>query len=202
MFFPNEKIIFVHIPKTGGSSLETAICENRFGESSLLGNIYKQFTIRGFFKGEEASTPKGHRHSPISEYDEFLNLKEYVSFSILRNPFQQITSLYNQIKNRANFKTLEEFVLSDKMNNLAELNYYADQYKFTHINNELKVDNIFVYDRYIEAQEFVEDTFKIKIPRDRRLFQTKYDGSKFNEEMIKKVKSLYQSSIDLYTKFL
>jgi hypothetical protein len=202
MFFPNEKIIFVHIPKTGGSSLESAICENLFKETNLLGKVYEQFTIRGFFKKEKSGDPKGHRHSPISEYNEFLNLKEYSSFTILRNPFEQITSLHNQIKKWSKFETLEEFVLSDKKNSIKELSHYIDQYKFSHINDELKLDNVFVYDRYQEAQEFVEDTFKIKLDRDKRLFKTEYDGSKFNEEMIKKVESLYQSSIDLYQKFL
>lgn len=110
--------------------------------------------------------------------------------------------MHNQIKKWSKFETLEEFVLSDKGHNVKQLSHYIDQYKFTHINNELKVNNVFVYDRYHEAQEFVEDTFKIKINRDKRLFKTEYDGSKFNEEMTKKIESLYRSSIDLYQKFL
>jgi hypothetical protein len=202
MFFPDKKIILVHIPKTGGSSLESAICENSFGETDLLGKVYEQFTIRGFFKKEKSGSPQGHRHSPISEYNDFLDLKEYSTFTILRNPFSQIISLHNQIKKWSKFETLEEFVLSDKGHNVKQLSHYIDQYKFTHINNELKVNNVFVYDRYHEAQEFVEDTFKIKINRDKRLFKTEYDGSKFNEEMTKKIESLYRSSIDLYQKFL
>lgn len=117
MFFPN-KSIFVHIPKTGGSSLEHAITANYLKdepENKWNRMAYDQFTIHGHFKKYALGIGgKGHPHSYISEYDEHLNIDDYFKFVNLRNPHDQLIRLYNQMRKETHIPSLEHFVLTDE----------------------------------------------------------------------------------------
>lgn len=203
MFFPDQKTIFVHIPKTGGSSLEYAICSNLLNTTeSLEDKAYQNFSIRGCKMGIEIGSPQGHSHSYISEYSKFLPIQEYTKFCILRNPFDQVRSMYNQMRKIMSIPSLEHFIMSDDNKSVKILDHYVDQYKYTHIDDELAIDKIFVFDRYNEVQNFVEDAFNIKIDKQKKLWQTEYTQEEFTTEMKEKFKSTYYKSIDLYNRFL
>ena len=203
MFFSVYRTIFVHIPKTGGSSLEFAICKKHLPESSDLDtDSYELFTIRGGMNGIQKHTPRGHSHSYISEYHKFLQINSYLKFTVLRNPFDQVTSLYNQMKLLMKIPSLEYFILSDEKNSFQNLNHYINQYEYTHLNGELAIDKVFVYERYHEAQDFVEKQFDLKIDRDKKLWATTYTGEVWSKEMSDKFSSVHHKSIDLYHRFL
>jgi len=203
LFFPN-KCLFIHIPKTGGSSLEHAIA-NKYLEGEPEGNIerqaYSKFTVHGHFEKREKGNG-GHPHSFIKDYAEHLNIENYYKFVVLRNPFEQVVSLYNQIRVSANIPSLEHFILGDKNFTMKQVDHYIDQYKFTHIDGELMVDKIFVFDRYHEAQNFVEDKFNLTIDRDKKLWKTKYTGETLSMEAKTHFESVYHQSIELYNQFL
>jgi hypothetical protein len=203
MFFSVYRTIFIHIPKTGGSSLEFAICKKHLPESSNLDtDSYKLFTIRGAMDGIQKYTALGHSHSYISEYYKFLQANSYLKFTVLRNPFDQVTSLYNQMKILMKIPSLEHFILSDEKNSFKNLNHYINQYEYTHFNGELAIDKVFVYDRYHEAQDFVEKQFDLKIDRDKKLWATTYTGEVWSKEMKDRFTSVHHKSIDLYHRFL
>ena len=203
MLFEEQKIIFVHIPKTGGSSLEYAICSHLLNtDSDVEYKSYKAFSIRGGKMGIQKSTPKGHTHSYISEYSSFVDLKDYVKFCVLRNPFDQVRSLYNQMKKIMNIPSLEHFIMADDHRSMKVLDHYIDQYKYTHINDQLCIDKVFVFDRYNEAQLFVENFFNIKIDKGKKLWPTKYTDEFFTIEMVDKFSKTYQKIIDLYNRCL
>ena len=98
--------------------------------------------------------------------------------------------------------SLEHFIMSDNDRSMKVLDHYIDQYKYTHINDQLIIDKVFVFDRYYEAQDFVEDFFKIKIDRQKKLWKTEYTNEEFSKEMKQKFESIYSSSIELYNRFL
>jgi hypothetical protein len=203
MFFPN-KHLFVHIPKTGGSSLEHAICKKYFDhedDTQIEQRSYEQYTVHGYFnnrvKGEG-----GHPHSFISEYDQCLDIHSYFKFVVLRNPFEQLVSLYNQLRKNVSIPSLDYFVLGDKHLTIKNVAHYIDQYKFTHIDNELCIDKVFVFDRYHEAQDFVEQRFGVQIDREKRLWKTEYTGEELSTEAKIHFESVYHQSIDLYRRFV
>jgi len=203
MFFPN-KHLFVHIPKTGGTSLEHAICKKYFeheDDNKIEQLSYEQYTVHGHFN-KKVKGQGGHPHSFISEYDHCLDIDDYVKFAVLRNPFDQLISLYNQLRKQAEIPSLDYFILGDKNLTMKNVDHYIDQYKFTHIDDELRLDKVFVFDRYHEAQDFVEQRFGVQIDRGKRLWKTEYTGESLSTDAKVHFESLYHQSIELYHRFL
>ena len=225
MFFPNKKL-FIHIPKTGGTSLEFAIASKFFYEkidreetdSSYRDFIdqngfqsldrkkieemsYQKFTINGHFRKLKKGQG-GHPHSFIKDYAEFLDIDEYEKFVVLRNPYDQVVSLYNQMRKQVEINSLDDFILCKDKHNIDKYRHYIDQYAFTHIDGSLSADKVFVFDRYHQAQDYVEEVFQIKIDRSLRLWKTEYSGETLSESSRKHFEDMYSQSIELYNKFI
>ena len=74
MILHKEKILFIHIPRTGGSSVE------------------KYFSFSGDSNLKKIDTAQ---HVTLKEYcDSYENLDEYYKFSIVRNPWDRLVSWY------------------------------------------------------------------------------------------------------------
>ena len=204
MFFPPNKSIFVHIPKTGGSSLEHAITADYlkdYPEDKWDRMTYDYFTIHGYFKksvwGED-----GHPHSYISDYSEYLDIDDFFKFVILRDPYDQLISLYNQMRKQTPIPSLDHFVLGNTGLTIKNVDHYLDQYKYTHIDGILRIDRVFVFDRYAEAQDFVEDKYGITLNRKKRLWKTESSGETLSPKARKHFEGLHHRSIELYHQFL
>lgn len=225
MFFPNNQL-FIHIPKTGGTSLEFAICSKYFYEKidqeesekvyrefiaqSGFKNLdrkkieemsYERFTINGHYRNLKKGQG-GHPHSFISDYAEFLDINDYEKFVVLRNPFDQVVSLYNQIRKQVEISSLDDFILCNDKHNIEKYRHYIDQYAFTHIDGVLSVDKVFVFDRYHEAQDYVENIFGIEIDRSLRLWKTEYTEETISESSKIYFEDMYSQSIELYSQFI
>lgn len=225
MFFPNNHL-FIHIPKTGGTSLEFAICSKYFYEKidqeesekvyrefiaqSGFKNLdrkkieemsYERFTINGHYRNLKKGQG-GHPHSFISDYAEFLDINDYEKFVVLRNPFDQVVSLYNQIRKQVEISSLDDFILCNDKHNIEKYRHYIDQYAFTHIDGVLSVDKVFVFDRYHEAQDYVENIFDIQIDRSLRLWKTEYTEETISESSKIYFEDMYSQSIELYSQFI
>ena len=209
MFFPNNKI-FIHIPKTGGSSIEFAITENFYKNINKVDEVdrikleafsYENFSVHGHYKKLQKGNG-GHTHSFIKEYDECMDIDKYEKFVILRNPYEQVTSLYNQLRKQVKIASLNNFILDENGHNVSKYSHYSDQYKYTHIKNNLAVDRVFVFDRYNEVQNYVEDEFKIKINKSLMLWKTEYTNESISSDAKKYFESKFLNSIELFENYL
>lgn len=70
------KTIFVHIPKTAGTSIEA------------------------FLKAADA--PSGSDHQTLAAYAKAVDIAQYFTFSFVRNPYDRAISLFNYYKNGGN----------------------------------------------------------------------------------------------------
>jgi len=72
MILEKPKILFIHIPRTGGSSIE------KFFNFVPSGDHYKKQT----------------QHSTLEEYAEHCDVEKYFKFTIVRNPWDRLLSWY------------------------------------------------------------------------------------------------------------
>jgi hypothetical protein len=120
MISHSHRFVFVHVPKTGGTSVAKTLrpfaegtngftrLANRATSKALAGNLFSQFN---------QPLPA---HSQAIEYRDFLGevYANYYSFSFVRNPFDWHVSLYEYIRqtprtpNHQEFQTLsfDEFI--------------------------------------------------------------------------------------------
>lgn len=177
MISHHRKFIFLHIPKCGGTSIETAF--------NAWTNTY---STNYFYLG------KHRQHFLLDEIlDEYPKCSNYFKFSFIRNPFSRIVSEYNYIlSNLKNLKNLSfkdfvlnlEFYLNNvayKYHDLSLCDYLLNQ------EDELVVDFVGRLENFQE--DFNEVCSKIKVPN---LFLPHKNASK---------KSLHNSTQKHYNEY-
>jgi len=151
--FNDKNIIFIHVPKTGGGTIEHMILEDHFKykkdldlkeERKKLFSLNKQWT----------------QHHTITETissRKIYNPQEFFKFAFVRNPWDRIVSEYLYMKNntgcacRGNIrkipKSFEEYVLGNFK--CSWRNHISEQYKFIYNSrDELMVDFLGRFENY------------------------------------------------------
>ena len=145
------KLIFIHIPKTAGTSIEKTLIDYKFKIKGDLKNWYGNINNYEL----DHSTIK-YLINNCKSYN-----KKYIKFCVVRNPYERLVSEYHFCKRyNSRFiketKTFKKFVyyLRDNFNYVLEneeknhflISHYLPQYKFTHIENKCKIDLILRYE--------------------------------------------------------
>lgn len=117
------KFIFIHIPKSAGTSITNFLselntyCDLEIGGTSFGENIQSHYRKRFSL----------YKHAPAFEIRNIIGHKEwkkFFSFAFVRNPFTRVYSIYNFLKKWENlpekygkmmeqFESFEEFILSE-----------------------------------------------------------------------------------------
>jgi hypothetical protein len=97
MIYHGEKKIFIHIPKTGGSSIESRLLEkdgHRSNGESVWSHLSKKNLI--FYLGEDHNKMKYAPHAKAYELKDLYPdmYEEYESSTIVRNPYDRFCSMY------------------------------------------------------------------------------------------------------------
>ena len=92
MFSRDKKVLFIHIPKTGGSTI-----------SARLGPELFNTTLRDFNNNfEEYLTYEGQwvQHYSYADHQKIIsNIESFLTFAFVRNPYDRIVSEYLYVKN-------------------------------------------------------------------------------------------------------
>ncbi len=181
-----RKFIFVHIPKTAGSSIHM-----HFKESYNL-------------KGGELDDPLPHlHHKKIKDIlNENADYKNYFKFCVIRNPFARLFSAYKDFRyQRGSIHVgFNEFIKNQFIQKFSSDVHFIPQHNFTHINNQAVVDKIVRYENLDEISICFE---KCGVPFDNlglyrvsdkinEPYKVHYDNS-----MIKIVEDFYRKDLDL-----
>jgi len=128
------KVLFVHIPKTAGTTIEKLMDmsheENFYTVGKCKSPIFSSLDFSKFTEGERAEVEvKNLQHCTYRELKKLLPEEvfgpKYIRFSIVRNPYTRIVSEYFYLNRRSSqgapdlvgfaekFPTIESFVLSE-----------------------------------------------------------------------------------------
>ena len=139
MYIDNKKIIFLHIPKTGGSSIET-ILENNFNTQK---NYLRHNTLSQIF-------------NKIKDKD----LNKYIIFTVLRDPLERIVSTYNHsvranIIKKMTFQEYVNYIFKYYSNDFEQKEYNSNDYMKFHGNKVLDKRHIETLQYWINIPNIV-----------------------------------------------
>ena len=159
MICKTQKIIFVHIPKTAGQSIEKAIITN----IGLSHEDRGKFLLR--FNNEKDLGPKRLAHLFLSKYKDLeyissQNFLEYFKFTIVRNPYSRLVSELNY--RNASIQPVEEYIKSipkhhykDKWRHICPQTFYI--YNGKSLNTE--INKVYYFEKLQEAFDDLKGRF-------------------------------------------
>ena len=189
----NKKCIFIHIPKTAGTSIEQFLKDNNKNEIDLLG-----------VKLGRAM----HHYRAIDLKKEIPELfKKYFKFSIVRNPYDRLLSEYYWCRiPEAGFKfgkTKTEF-LNYVSKVIKNKNFYSNiyhehfmpQYMFIY-DSTIQVDNLFKYEDLDWTIDYLKK--KLSIENDlKNLNKSRFTKEDWNENQKEIIYNLYKNDFLLF----
>lgn len=159
-----DKLLFVHIPKTGGTSVVQS-----FNDATQYNN---KFAIPPFPK-RNSQFPL-IKHVTLVEYSDYNKLEDFFKFTVVRNPYTRVYSYYKQYqKMNGYFKPLEEFLklINDKKCLVEEK---ANQ----RLGKLLSEEPNFVRSLHVIDEDAIKQVFNEYVKKSKEVYFIRQNGSR------------------------
>ena len=96
---PQRRYIFVHIPKTGGTSLAAALEERAARDDILIGDTPTAKRRKARLKH---LAPRGRlwKHSTLADVEGVVDPEDHFVFTLVRNPWDRMVSYYHWLRDQ------------------------------------------------------------------------------------------------------
>lgn len=99
---PGRKYIFVHIPKTGGTSLAAALEDRAMADDILIGDTPKAVKRRARVKAlQDRASGRLWKHSTLRDIDGLFDLDGFRVVTLVRNPWDRLVSYYHWLREQS-----------------------------------------------------------------------------------------------------
>lgn len=207
MLLKNNKIIFLHIGKCAGTSIEQHLL-NKYTDI-----VFKQLKVTEpnyeYMFGYEPKYGCYLQHADINLYKKIgFNLKDYFVFTIVRNPYNRLFSAYCynfDIKqdDKDIYTKFNDFVHNDlkryyNYNKGYTVNHFGEMNKYTHLEDYV-VNKIVKFERLYEELDFIEfkDDNRRPAKTNASMFYNNYMEA-YDQKSLSVVNTIYEKDFELY----
>jgi len=137
--FPEQNLCFIHIPKTGGVSIEFHFFDKEKPTLNEKDKDYiEKYMIDSFWKPDSSFSKYSYQHFTYNDLkNKIKDIDKYKIFTIIRNPYDRLVSEFhyrsgydrNYIGLKEEFKLFVKNFLREGVNNFTD-NHQLQQYKF------------------------------------------------------------------------
>lgn len=209
MIIPEHKLLFVHIPKTGGQSLTEFFLKNildkpklnEFDEIDIDSNPELGLKLNTNLKSRG---PAFYHHLFLSEYLEnkllpVNNIEQYYKFSVIRNPYDRFLSAYKFLELDKTHKKSIDFAesiqyISNKNSKLYRM--FCPQVEYLEPIN--KINTIFTTEILEQVFEFFRKEFNFAGNSVYRNKSMQNYNTLLDNETKEFIKYFYKKDFDLY----
>ena len=198
-------LLFIHIPKTGGSSVEQYLSKH-YKLNLNYRRLYKCLPIRYKMSPEYSISAQHFTYKMIMDFNHFkINLNNLSILTIVRNPYTRLVSdlFYNKLINVSFTKQQTYDVIKIILNNnLLYDNHFIPQYKFVENNDNEIVPGLIIL-RTETLTHSMKNIGYIDFDFDKNKNQDK-NGNKINyfdylnDDSIKLINEFYNKDFELF----
>jgi len=195
-----RKLLFVHIPKCAGGTVEQWFLHN---DGDYTSNVYPNYNERNLLGVKNDLVLN---HLSIIEYTKFVNINDYYKFAIVRNPLERLKSAYKyqvpyiRSKSKDKISTFDEFinVIDSTMLEKYHFNelYNIPMYKFLCDDKNNLLVNTFKYEEFDKIKEFFKKYSDIPLTHHHK--SESLNNINVSSKSKKKINNLYDIDFKLF----
>ncbi len=193
----NKRCIFIHIPKTAGTSIEQFLTEK--GKNQLI------------FHGVKDGRSMHHYTAFDIKHNMPFVFQKYYKFSVIRNPYDRLLSEYywtpirgvgyKSGQTKADFITYVASVINNKAyySNIYN-DHFIPQHLFIHNGKKLLVDELFRYEDLDNTVNYLKQKLDIKneFPNLNKSKNSSYIKTDWNEKQKDRIYNIYKKDFILF----